>query len=221
MNHTQILVDVPTIALNSVTLRKLRATDAAALFRYYHNPSVYQHLDWYGPSSTEDAEALIARWNRGFEEGWILRFAIADTSTDEIIGTIFLNGFEGKRAEVGYELSESCWNQGIMSEALQGIVELGFNRLGRQRIQACVSHENRASQRLLLKNGFEQEGVLRKYECHEVSGELKDMILYSIVRGGHSENPARADAFSFCDALSAPDPDKPDDLQDLGEAPPS
>lgn len=47
-----------------------------------------------------------------------------------------MNNFEGRRAEIGYELSEDHWKKGIMSEAMKEIINLGFNQLGLTRIQA-------------------------------------------------------------------------------------
>lgn len=62
--------------------------------------------------------------------------------SDEVIGTIFLSEFEGKRAEIGYELSEKYWQRGIMSEAMNEGLAIGFNQLGLVRIQAIVAEEN-------------------------------------------------------------------------------
>lgn len=182
MDLVQVLKDIPTIRKEKITLRKIEEKDASELFQYYHNENVYRYLDWYGPESVEDAERIIGIWNKGFQEGWILRFAIVENKTNTIIGTIFLNSFEGKRAEVGYELSENYWNRGIMSEALNEMIKLGFIQLGLNRIQAFVSEDNTASKQLLKKFNFQKEGYLRQYECHSVTGECKDMCLYALLK---------------------------------------
>jgi ribosomal-protein-alanine N-acetyltransferase len=182
MNLVKILQDIPTIENSKITLRKMQEKDAYDLFWYYNNENVYKHLDWNGPESVEDADRIIKVWNKGFEEGWILRFAIGEIITNRIIGTIFLNNFEGRRAEVGYELSEDYWNKGIMSEAIKEILNLGFNQLGLTRIQAIVCEENIASKHLLKKFSFHKEGCLRQYECHSISGKCKDMYIYSLLK---------------------------------------
>lgn len=182
MNLVKVLKDIPTIESTKVTLRKMQEKDAYDLFQYYNNENVYQYLDWNGPESVEDADKIIKIWNKGFEEGWILRLAIAEKTTNRIIGTIFLNNFEGRRAEIGYELSANYWMRGIMSEAIKEILNLGFNLLGLTRIQAFVCEENIASKHLLKKFSFQQEGYLRQYECHSVSGKCKDMYIYSLLK---------------------------------------
>ena len=182
MNLVKMLQDIPTIENIKITLRKMQEKDANDLFQYYNNENVYQYLDWNGPKSVEDAERIIKIWNKGFEEGWILRFAIAEKATNIIIGTIFLNNFEGRRAEIGYELSESYWNKGIMSEAIKEILHLSFNQLAITRVQAFVCEENIASKHLLEKFNFHKEGYLRQYECHTASGKCKDMYIYSLLK---------------------------------------
>ena len=181
MDFTRILKEFPVLETEKIRLRRLRLEDAPALEKYYSNEHVYRDLDWNGPETLERSYEVINIWNKGYEDGWIIRFAIADKVTDEIIGTIFLSEFEGKRAEIGYELSENYWRCGIMSEAIREVLALGFCQLGLVRIQAFVSAENVASMEILKKFNFKEEGYLRQFECHSVTGECKDMWLYSLL----------------------------------------
>lgn len=181
MNTSKLLSTFPTIQTKSIILRKLNLEDAPMLLNYYSNENVYRNLDWYGPETLEKSYEVINIWNKGYEEGWIIRFAIADKATNEIIGTIFLSEFVGKRAEIGYELSEQYWGRGIMSEAVQEVVSIGFNQLGLVRIQAFVTEENITSKKLLAKFNFKGEGCLRQFEYHSVTGECKDMLCYGLL----------------------------------------
>lgn len=181
MNFAEKIKEFPVIETNQIRLRKLKVEDAPALKRYYSNENVYRYLDWNGPETLERSYEIIDLWNKGYDQGWIIRFAIADKETDEIIGTIFLSEFEGKRAEIGYELSEDYWRRGIMSEAIYEVLSLGFNQLGLVRIQAFVCAENVASAEVLKKFKFKEEGCLRQFECHSVTGKCKDMWVYGLL----------------------------------------
>jgi ribosomal-protein-alanine N-acetyltransferase len=181
MEFTEIFNEFPTIETKKVRLRQLRPEDAGDVFNYYSNEKVFRYLDWYGPETLEKCIKLINLWNKGYIDGWIIRFAIADKATDQVIGTIFLNSFEGKRCEVGYELSESHWHQGIMSEAIEAVLSLGFNQLEMVRIQAFVNSDNVPSKGLLKKFNFKEEGLLRQYECHCVTGKCTDMFIYGLI----------------------------------------
>lgn len=181
MDFKNKLKEFPVIEGKKIRLRKLKLEDGPELLRYYSNEMVYRYLDWNGPETLERSCEAIKIWNKGFDDGWIIRFAITDKVTDKVIGTIFLSEFRGKRAEMGYELSESYWRQGIMSEAIHEILLLGFNQLGLTRIQAFVCEENVASKEILKKFNFIQEGFLRQYECHNVTGKCKDMYVYGLL----------------------------------------
>ncbi|MEG0470881.1 MAG: GNAT family protein [Solibacillus sp.] len=180
MNFSEKIKEFPRVETNQIRLRKLKADDAPALLKYYSNKNVYRYLDWNGPETLERSYDVIDLWNKGYENGWIIRFAIADKVTDEIIGTIFLSEFEGKRAEIGYELSENYWRRGIMSEAIHEVLSVGFDQLGLVRIQAFVCAENVASTEILKSFNFKDEGCLRQFECHSVTGECKDMWVYGL-----------------------------------------
>jgi Acetyltransferases, including N-acetylases of ribosomal proteins len=182
MNLIKIFKEFPEIETDKIRLRKLRLEDAEELLKYYSNENVYQYLDWNGPESLERSNEIIKVWNQGYNQGRIIRFAVADKKTDKIIGTIFLSEFQGKRAEIGYELSESYWHQGIMSEAIHEVLLLGFKRIGLVRIQAFVCSENIASKEILKKFNFKEEGYLRQYECHNVTGKCKDMYVYGLLK---------------------------------------
>ncbi len=81
---------------------------------------------------------------------------------------------------IGYDLSRPYWRRGIMTEALEAVIEFGFERMGLNRIEAVVFVENVASHRLLEKLRFEREGVLRDYEF--LKGRFVDMVMYSLLR---------------------------------------
>jgi len=181
MDFKKRFKEFPVIEAQKIRLRKLVMEDASELLKYYSDENVYQYLDWNGPETLEKSYEVIKIWNQGYVNGWIIRFAIAEKVTNKIIGTIFLSEFEGKRAEIGYELSENYWRKGIMSEAVHEVLAFGFNQLDLVRIQAFVCEENIASKELLKKHNFKEEGCLRQFECHNVTGECKDMYIYSVL----------------------------------------
>lgn len=65
-------------------------------------------------------------------------------------------------AEVGYWLGQDYWGQGIALQALNLLVDYGFNTLGMHRIYASVFEPNTASAKVLQKAGFIHEGTRRQ-----------------------------------------------------------
>ena len=66
-----------------------------------------------------------------------------------------------KDGEIGYLLLTKYWSKGIMTEAVRQICEIAFSELDIIRITGLVYAPNTASQRILEKNGFVQEGLQR------------------------------------------------------------
>lgn len=57
-------------------------------------------------------------------------------------------------AEVGYWIGENFWRAGYCYEALEKLIEFGFNNLKLKKIWASVAYENFKSFNLLKKLGF-------------------------------------------------------------------
>lgn len=62
-----------------------------------------------------------------------------------------------RQASVGCSLSPECQQQGIAAEAMQAIIDFGFNTLDVHRIYADTISENSAAVTLCQKLGFRQE----------------------------------------------------------------
>lgn len=78
------------------------------------------------------------------------------------IGLHPLDDIYSKTAELGYFVGEEFWGNGIATQAVNLIVEYGFNTMELNRIEAGIFEHNTASMHVLEKNGFQKEGVARK-----------------------------------------------------------
>ncbi len=101
---------------------------------------------------------------------------------DEVIGSMTLEQGVGDyrcKAELGYVSARKYWGHGHMTHAVALAVERGFKELGVARIEAKVHPANIGSQRILEKNAFVREGLLRKAIVRK--GNVEDIYLYEIV----------------------------------------
>ena len=87
---------------------------------------------------------------------------------------------EGRLLEIGYAMVPSERGKGYCSEAARIIVDYLFLSKEIVRIQVHTNVRNVASQRVLEKAGFKNEGVVRKSSF--VRGEWRDRYLFSILR---------------------------------------
>jgi [ribosomal protein S5]-alanine N-acetyltransferase len=119
-----------------------------------------------------------ASYNRNF-----LLFLMIDKASGTIVGRCGLHNWnaEHQRAEIGYNMvDESFKRQGLMSEAVEAIIDYGFNQMNLHRIEALVGRHNIPSLRIIQKNKFVQEGVLREHFF--IGGKHEDSILFSRLR---------------------------------------
>ena len=109
-------------------------------------------------------------------------FAIRDED-GKLLGAVGLDGMvvgENFRAELGYWLSEKYWGKGIMTNAVKALCSHAFDDLGLEKITATVFVYNEGSRKVLEKNGFKQEGLLKKHV--KKNGILVDTFAYALFK---------------------------------------
>ncbi len=82
--------------------------------------------------------------------------------------------------ELGYMLLKEFGNRGLMTQAVRQVREIALKELGLNRITANVFRPNMASQRILLKNGFTQEGIMRKAAVKDDC--VYDVLIFGLLR---------------------------------------
>ena len=80
--------------------------------------------------------------------------------------------------EISYHNAYASWGEGIATEAAARVTEFGLKDLGLRRIQGQVHAENGASIRVLEKNEYWREGLLRHYPFGR---EFHDVVMLAIV----------------------------------------
>jgi ribosomal-protein-alanine N-acetyltransferase len=146
----------------NVKLRKHSLSDADDLARLANNSKVSRNLrdGFPHPYTREDAVAFIENVSKQVP---LVTFGIEYKG--EFAGNIGLSSGTDvyrKSAEIGYFLGEPFWNQGITTKAVQLMVHYAFTKLDLVRIHTSIFEYNVASQRVLEKCGFRQEGIGRK-----------------------------------------------------------
>lgn len=167
---------------DQIHLTELRATDKVACVQHLGDREIYdQTLRIPFPYSETDFDnwlEIVARAMR--RHGEPIHFAVR-TSDEELIGGCGFDGLtKGHRAEIGYWLAKPYWGQGIMTSVVGKACEHAFARWKLVRITAHIFHFNRASARVLEKNGFVFEGNLRKLYLKDE--RFMDGKLYALVR---------------------------------------
>lgn len=160
-------------------LRPLAPADAAELFVHLADPDVTAFMDIPPLTMIEDAHAIIDWADRLRAVGGGVRWSIRAREDGAFSGTAGFNALvleRGRRGEIAYDLSRGWWGKGVMARVLPVLVEFGFERLTLHRLEALVTPGNDRSCRLLERQGFAREGVLREYGFWK--GRYWDQIVY-------------------------------------------
>lgn len=161
-------------------LRPWRAEDARWLIRHANDAEVVRGLSEQFPHPYRRADA----WR--FLAGEVVDFSnpvFAIEIEGRACGGIGARPHRGERqgtAELGYWLGRRLWGQGLMSRIVATFTPWVMDELRLHRLQANVLDINPASARVLLKNGFDEEGTLRSAIVKH--GQAHDLRVFARVR---------------------------------------
>lgn len=180
----------PVLETARLKLDKLSNEDSNNLFELFSNNSVVEYYDLEAFTEVSQATNLIDFFNSRFEEKSGIRWAIRLKETNQLIGTCGFNTWSPKmkNAVLGYDLLPSYWGQGYTTEAVHRIVKSAF--LGDlpcgplNRIQGDTIPGNRASESLLLKVGFKEEGTRRQSGYWK--NQFHDLKCFGLIRSDYS-----------------------------------
>ena len=136
--------------------------------------------------SLEDALNFIDSSHKDFTSLKGLNFAIEhkNNTNDPIrlVGIIGLKDLDiaKKKGNLGYWIGERYWSKGIGTESVALVINFAFSVLGLEEVWAYVYSENKASIRVLEKNGMTKKGDMMEY--NQMLGNHKSTIKYLIQR---------------------------------------
>lgn len=169
---------------SDIVLSQVNKKDKASLIKYLNDYDIYKNTSNIPhPYTSKDATWWINHVkDKTNVTGRLSNFAIRDKDLNLIggIGFHLKYGIKSHKDEIGYWLAKDFWNKGIMTSVVKKICEIGFKENNLTRIEAVVFQNNSASARVLEKNGFIKEGLLRKYLVKD--GLALNVNLYSLIK---------------------------------------
>ena len=170
-----------TLRSRKIVLRPFKKGDEESLIRNINDKEIYKRtLRIPFPYKLKDAKEWVKGCISSAKKRQKNSVNFAITINEEVIGGIGFDQIQQHKAEIGYWLAKQYWNKGIMTEAARLATKFGFDNLKLRRVSAYVFLKNNASARVLEKNGYRKEGLLRKY--HLKDGKYIDAMLYAKVR---------------------------------------
>jgi [ribosomal protein S5]-alanine N-acetyltransferase len=182
---------LPVLSGKRVTLRELRASDAASLFAMLTTEEVARFIS-PPPTTVDGFERFIAWTIRQRAAGTYVCFAVTLQGFDTAIGIFQIRETEPGfgTAEWGFAIGSPFWGTGVFQEGAAKVLEFAFDTLGVHRLEARAAVLNGRGNGALLKMGAMQEGVLRK--SFQRDGRFLDQVLYAIIEDDWRDSRAAA-----------------------------
>jgi ribosomal-protein-alanine N-acetyltransferase len=168
----------------SVTTRLVTVADAAEIAGLLRD-----NREFLAPFEPPRAESYYTEEGQRQSIQDLVRAAEAGTSLPHVIvedgrivGRITLNTIvRGPflSASVGYLVAQAHNGRGVGSAALARMIRLAFDELGLHRLDAATLLDNAASQRVLLRNGFQRYGQAPRYL--KIAGDWRDHVLFQLL----------------------------------------
>jgi [ribosomal protein S5]-alanine N-acetyltransferase len=136
-------------------LQPLRADHAPAVLafelanRAYFAASISDRGDEFYDQFTARHRAMLAEQEAGLSAYYVL--VAGDGS---VLGRFNLYEVGDGTASLGYRVAQHVAGQGVATAAVQELCRLAAARHGLHTLRAATSHQNVASQRVLIKAGF-------------------------------------------------------------------
>ncbi len=111
------------------------------------------------PYSFIDATNWFGRINASWGVSSFTFGIYEKTAADQLIGVISVDQLLARAnpcPSLGFWLGHDHWGRGLMSEAVGALLAFTFERLNAPAVEATYLEQNRASGRVMEKNGFQQ-----------------------------------------------------------------
>ena len=171
-----------TLETKRLILRPWRAGDLNDFHEYCTDPEVGPNAGWKPHESLEESREILARFLK--DEG---ECAVVLRENGKVIGSLGLFadklGHEGLGAgrEIGYVLSHAYWGQGLMPEAVQGVIRFVFEEEKFDYLSVAHFPFNARSKRVIEKCGFRFEKRLSG-SYKDYKGDTPDEVCYLMTK---------------------------------------
>lgn len=163
---------------NRLLLRHLVMEDLDSLYQLYKDPEIRKYYPEGVLTLEETREELEWHMNGHPKFPELGLWATIYKETGEFIGRGGLLPWKIEdinEVEIAYMIDKRYWNQGLATEAAQGLLSYGFNKLNLSKLICLIDPENIASQKVAEKIGMKLEK-----KVDGIDGDNYPTLIYSI-----------------------------------------
>ncbi|MBQ9872476.1 MAG: GNAT family N-acetyltransferase [Eubacterium sp.] len=149
----------PVLSDDCVILRRMDTADCDSLKAFVQDLEVYRYLPTFlYEQKYSDPEIMLERMDeemiRPKESLFLGVYPVSEPETFAGIAEVYSYEPEREKASIGYRLSRAFWGRGMATHVAKLMKDYLFQEAGIHLITAHIMTENRASARVVRKNGF-------------------------------------------------------------------
>ena len=180
----KVFKSFPVLETERLILRQINEKDAPQVFEFNSSLEMLKYVPRDPFTKPEQGIKKTKDFINGFVEkkGIWWTFALkSKKESDKLIGYggLFDISIENNKAEVGYGLLQEYCGQGIISEAVEKLVDFGLKEMKLHRIYAYIDPENITSIKIVGKFNFVREGILK--DDAFARSRYFDMCVYALI----------------------------------------
>lgn len=176
MNYVDILKSADVMESKNLKLRRFHIKDIEDVYEYAKDEETVKYLTWDKADKLEDVIYII---NNIYNNLGV--FAIELKEENKCIGCIEMRLDDANhKVSFGYVLNRNYWNRGYMTEALKLLIDLSFEKLGVNKVEATYYKGNEASGKVMKNAGMILEGVIEDELL--IKGKYRDVYHYGMTK---------------------------------------
>ncbi len=148
--------------MKEIVWKKLKESDRNAFFLLVKSEDVARYMRFSVPENEAQAQEILERYLAA-----PACFGLWDKEV--LAGVLAFGGGSGDCYDLSLFWDSAYWNQGLSTQVLQKAMTFAREQLKAQTLRAHIVSENRASCRLVEKQGFK---VLERFTFQDLTGEL-------------------------------------------------
>ena len=144
-----------TLETERFVLRIPNSSDIPHIYSATQYEGFNDGMLWEPPKDMEELVAPLKRHIKAWEKESAYCFTIVRRGTDQLVGRISIRPTSKTQVwNVGFWTHPEFQHQGIMTESLASVLGFGFEQLFAIRIEASYALWNKASEKVLKRNGM-------------------------------------------------------------------
>ena len=151
--------------------------------KWFNDPEITQYLIMYKPLTRDFEEEWFDTIKHQEDSVYFSILLLDQDDHEKIIGNCAIQNINAKNRACSCEITigeKEYQNKGYGTEAMEMLVEYGFNTLNMNRIELVVYDFNIRAYKSYQKVGFIEEGRKRQARYH--NGKYHDEIIMAILR---------------------------------------